>query len=209
MRDFRDRVAVVTGAGSGIGRALAVALAREGALLAVSDVNQAGLDETAERVVADFGRVDLVVSRRRRRRSSAACAAMRARPDRLRRLRDRLVPSSVRLVGARCRDDLASRGLSASVRRATRHESHHTSGVSVMADKKADFSDVQGGSSSTAPSPKPDRTYTVVAGDSLSKIAKTLLGNANRWHEIHELNRDTVKNPDLIRPGQVLKIPAA
>lgn len=81
-----------------------------------------------------------------------------------------------------------------------------------MADKKADFSDVQSGSSSTAPSPappKPDRTYTVVAGDSLSKIAKKLLGNANRWHEIHELNKDTIKNPDLIRPGQVLKIPAA
>ena len=85
-----------------------------------------------------------------------------------------------------------------------------------MADKKADFSDVQSGSSSTAPSPPapkptpaPDRTYTVAAGDSLSKIAKKLLGNANRWHEIHELNKDTIKNPDLIRPGQVLKIPAA
>ena len=74
-----------------------------------------------------------------------------------------------------------------------------------MADKKADFSDVQSGSSSTAGG----RTYTVVAGDSLSKIAKKLLGNANRWREIHELNRDTVKNPDLIHPGQVLKIPDA
>jgi nucleoid-associated protein YgaU len=91
--------------------------------------------------------------------------------------------------------------------------SRRAGGVTVMADKKADFSDVQSGSSSTAPSPPapkptPDRTYTVVAGDSLSKIAKKLLGNANRWHEIHELNKDTIKNPDLIRPGQVLKIPA-
>jgi nucleoid-associated protein YgaU len=49
----------------------------------------------------------------------------------------------------------------------------------------------------------------VVAGDSLSKIAKKLLGSANRWREIHELNKDAIKNPDLIRPGQVLKIPDA
>ncbi|HXJ34245.1 MAG TPA: LysM peptidoglycan-binding domain-containing protein [Candidatus Eisenbacteria bacterium] len=76
-----------------------------------------------------------------------------------------------------------------------------------MADKKADFSDVQSGSSSTAPTVAGSRTYTVVAGDNLSKIAKKLLGDANRWKEIHQLNADTVKNPNLIHPGQVLKIP--
>jgi nucleoid-associated protein YgaU len=76
-----------------------------------------------------------------------------------------------------------------------------------MADKKADFSDVSSGSSSTAPTAAGTRTYTVVAGDNLSKIAKKLLGDANRWREIHQLNADTVKNPNLIHPGQVLKIP--
>jgi nucleoid-associated protein YgaU len=76
-----------------------------------------------------------------------------------------------------------------------------------MADKKADFSDVSSGSSSTAPTVAGTRTYTVVAGDNLSKIAKKLLGDANRWREIHQLNADTVKNPNLIHPGQVLKIP--
>ena len=44
---MRDKVAVVTGAGSGIGRELARELARRGARLAVSDVNAAGLAETA------------------------------------------------------------------------------------------------------------------------------------------------------------------
>ena len=76
--------------------------------------------------------------------------------------------------------------------------------------QKPDFSDVRSGGSSTAPAPAKEaaaRTYTVVAGDSLSKIAKKLLGDSNRWREIHQLNADTVKNPNLIHPGQVLKIP--
>ncbi len=46
------KVGVVTGAGSGIGRALALTLARRGAKLAISDVTQAGLDETAAAVQA-------------------------------------------------------------------------------------------------------------------------------------------------------------
>ena len=79
-------------------------------------------------------------------------------------------------------------------------------------DKEPDFSDVVSGSSSSAPAPAGEaatRTYTVVAGDSLSKIAKKIYGNAGRWKEIFEANKDTIKNPDLIHPGQVLKIPGA
>jgi len=73
---------------------------------------------------------------------------------------------------------------------------------------RPDFSDVEGGSSSTAPAAPPaQRTYTVVAGDSLSKIAKQFYGKANAWRKIFEANQDIVKNPDLIHPGQVLKIP--
>jgi nucleoid-associated protein YgaU len=78
---------------------------------------------------------------------------------------------------------------------------------------KPDFSDVTSGSSSTAPSPAPkeqkheDEVYVVVAGDNLSKIAKHLYGDANQWRRIYEANHDIIKNPDVIKPGQRLKIP--
>ncbi len=49
--------------------------------------------------------------------------------------------------------------------------------------------------------------YTVVKGDSLGKIAKTYYGNAMKYPEIFEANRPMLKNPDLIYPGQVLRIP--
>jgi NAD(P)-dependent dehydrogenase (short-subunit alcohol dehydrogenase family) len=89
VKDFKGRVAAVTGAGSGIGRALAVDLARRGAHLALVDIDDAGLAETvgrcegygvkitsqhldvadrdavyawADRVVADHGTVNLVVN---------------------------------------------------------------------------------------------------------------------------------------------------
>ena len=50
------------------------------------------------------------------------------------------------------------------------------------------------------------RTYTVKPGDTLSKIAKMELGDANAYMKIFELNRDQLKDPDQIKPGQVLKI---
>ena len=90
--------------------------------------------------------------------------------------------------------------------------------------KKAGFSDVVAGGSSTAPRtdmpaaapPRAapnvadtEKTYTVVAGDTLSKIAKREYGDAAKWHRIYEANRDTIKNPDLIYPGQTFKIPNA
>jgi nucleoid-associated protein YgaU len=48
----------------------------------------------------------------------------------------------------------------------------------------------------------------VVSGDSLSKIAKREYGDAGKWHAIYEANRDKIKDPDLIHPGQVLNIPS-
>ena len=48
MKNLSGKVAAVTGAGSGIGRALAINLAQNGCNVALSDVNEAGLAETAE-----------------------------------------------------------------------------------------------------------------------------------------------------------------
>lgn len=58
MKSLKDKVVVITGAGSGIGQALAVEAAREGALLAISDVNEVGLAETASQA-KDVGAVDV------------------------------------------------------------------------------------------------------------------------------------------------------
>jgi len=76
------------------------------------------------------------------------------------------------------------------------------------APKPADFSNVQSKVTSTAASvPVATQTYTVAKGDTLSKIAKQFYGSANRWKLIHEANLAQIKNPDLIKPGQVLVIP--
>jgi nucleoid-associated protein YgaU len=52
-----------------------------------------------------------------------------------------------------------------------------------------------------------EETYTVQAGDTLGKIAKQLLGDANAYPAIFEANRDQLSDPNKIKPGQVLKIP--
>lgn len=51
--------------------------------------------------------------------------------------------------------------------------------------------------------------YTVKGGDSLSKIARYIYGDASAFTRIFEANRDILKTPDVIHPGQVLKIPRA
>jgi nucleoid-associated protein YgaU len=53
------------------------------------------------------------------------------------------------------------------------------------------------------------KTYTVKPGDTLSKIAKEHLGNANAFMEIFNANKDQLSDPDKIKPGQVLKMPEA
>ena len=55
--------------------------------------------------------------------------------------------------------------------------------------------------------PPPSRRYTVKPGDTLSKIAKEMLGDASAYPRIFEANRDQLSDPDKIKPGQVLQVP--
>jgi LysM repeat protein len=49
-------------------------------------------------------------------------------------------------------------------------------------------------------------TYTVKPGDYLILIAKKELGDGNKWKDIYNLNKDQIKDPNLIYPGQVFKL---
>ena len=60
-----------------------------------------------------------------------------------------------------------------------------------------------------APGGQASQTYTVQSGDTLSKISKQFYGDANQYMLIFEANRDKLKDPDRIQPGQVLTIPRA
>lgn len=53
-----------------------------------------------------------------------------------------------------------------------------------------------------------NKTYTVKAGDTLSKIAKEIYGNANDYNRIFEANQDKLQSPDKIQVGQELVIPS-
>lgn len=59
----------------------------------------------------------------------------------------------------------------------------------------------------TSQAPK-QSTYTVKSGDCLWNIAKKYLGDGSRYNEIYNLNKDKIKNPNLIYAGQVLTLPS-
>jgi nucleoid-associated protein YgaU len=63
---------------------------------------------------------------------------------------------------------------------------------------------------SGGPSVAPDHameSYTVKSGDTLSKISQRFYGGATGYQRIFEANRDQLKDPDKIQPGQILRIP--
>jgi nucleoid-associated protein YgaU len=51
--------------------------------------------------------------------------------------------------------------------------------------------------------------YVIQKGDTLSAVAKRFLGNASDYPKIFEANREVIKDPDLIYPGQKIRVPLA
>ena len=51
------------------------------------------------------------------------------------------------------------------------------------------------------------KKYTVIKGDTLQKISKKFYGTTKRWMEIYNVNKNVLKSPDAIHPGQVINIP--
>jgi nucleoid-associated protein YgaU len=50
------------------------------------------------------------------------------------------------------------------------------------------------------------KTYTVKSGDSLSGIAKRMLGDREKWRDLAKINRNVIDEPDNIKAGTVLKL---
>ncbi|MGD8896258.1 MAG: peptidoglycan-binding protein LysM [Acidobacteriota bacterium] len=81
----------------------------------------------------------------------------------------------------------------------------NTKGISKVEDKMTVAPPAE-----KAPEPEVEADYhTVVAGDSLSKIAKEVYGDPMKYPVIFEANKPMLKDPDKIYPGQVLRIPKA
>ena len=74
----------------------------------------------------------------------------------------------------------------------------------LTADIQAPAAAAAAGGASSTPAA---RTYTVQAGDSLSKISKQFYGDANKYMKIFEANKDKLADPDKIKAGQELVIP--
>jgi LysM repeat protein len=53
-----------------------------------------------------------------------------------------------------------------------------------------------------------ERTYTVAPGDTLSEIAQRFYGRVSDWSWLYQVNRATISDPNLIKVGQVLTVPA-
>jgi nucleoid-associated protein YgaU len=83
-------------------------------------------------------------------------------------------------------------------------------GVSAVNDDSLTVAAQRAGATAAAqPAAAQPRYYTIQSGDSLSKVAKEFYGDANRWNDLFEANREVIKDPDKIYPGQRIRVPQA
>jgi nucleoid-associated protein YgaU len=74
--------------------------------------------------------------------------------------------------------------------------------VPVVTDESVSAPAVQNGGNMQA------QTYTVQKDDTLQKISKKIFGSYGKWYKIYEANKDKIKNPNILKTGTVLTIPA-
>jgi nucleoid-associated protein YgaU len=77
----------------------------------------------------------------------------------------------------------------------------------LMAGNIAGVGEVKINALKSPPLPTDVEYYEIASGDTLSKIAKQFYGDANAYPKIFEANREVIKDPDLIYPGQKIRIP--
>lgn len=77
----------------------------------------------------------------------------------------------------------------------------------LMAGNVKGVSEVKADGISAPPQQAQVEYYVIQKGDSLSAIAKRYYGNAKDYPRIFDANREVIKNPDLIYPGQKIRIP--
>jgi nucleoid-associated protein YgaU len=77
----------------------------------------------------------------------------------------------------------------------------------LMAGNVKGVSEVKADGVSAPPQQAPVEYYIIQKGNSLSAIAKRYYGNAKDYPRIFDANREVIKNPDLIYPGQKIRIP--
>lgn len=75
--------------------------------------------------------------------------------------------------------------------------------ITPIEDEPAPVQDAAG-----SEGPQEAVSYTVEKDDTLQKISKKFYGSYGKWTKIYEANKDTLKNPNFVRPGTVLTIPA-
>ena len=184
MKDFRGRIAVITGGGTGMGRALAEQLSAEGCHVAMCDVSAENMAETkrlCETRATNGVRVTTHMCDVSAERLSEHLMP-EADPEDRNALTDQmpevfLAPEDPRLAVG------------------------NTPGVGKVDDQ---LTVEGGGAAAAAPAAN---MYTVKKGDTLSAIAKAEYGDANKYPVIFEANKPMLKDANKIYPGQVLRIP--